>query len=84
MSMGSVNIEFGSGYREKFGYLIITAILVFTIVIMTRVIALGSGIDMDYYTKYELFYTSIGAIVGFAISQLFIRQHQRAVRRRFK
>ena len=84
MSMGSVGLEFGSGYREKFGYLIITATLVFFIVILTRIVVLGSGLDPDYYAKYELFYTSIGAVVGFAVSQIFIRQHQRAVRRRYR
>ena len=84
MSMSKVGLEFGKGNREKFGYLIITATLVFLIVILTRVVVLGSGIDIDYYTKYELFYTSIGAVLGFGVSQLFIRQHQRAVRRRFR
>ena len=84
MSMGRVGLEFGSKYREKFGYLVITAILVFFIVILTRMVALGSGLDPDYYAKYELFYTSIGAVIGFGISQLFIRRHIKAVRMRYR
>jgi uncharacterized membrane protein YgaE (UPF0421/DUF939 family) len=82
--MGNVGLEFGKGNREKFGYLIITATLVFLIVILTRIVVLGSGIDPDYYTKYELFYTSVGAILGFVVSQLFIRRHIKAVRRRYR
>lgn len=84
MSMSKVGLEFGSKYREKFGYLVITAILVFFVVILTRVVVLGSGIDPDYYAKYELFYTSVGAILGFGISQLFIRRHIKAVRMRYR
>jgi len=84
MSMDKIGLEFGKGNREKFGYLIITATLVFFIVILTRIVVLGSGIDSDYYTEYELFYTSVGAVLGFGVSQLFIRKHQRAVRQRYR
>jgi uncharacterized membrane protein YgaE (UPF0421/DUF939 family) len=84
MSMGSVGLEFGNKYREKFGYLIITATIVFLMVILTRIAVLGSGIDPDYYIKYELFYTSVGALLGFGVSQLFIRRHIKAVRRRYR
>lgn len=84
MTMSKVGLEFGKGNREKFGYLIITATLVFLIVILTRIFVLGSGLDPDYYAKYELFYTSVGAVLGFAVSQLFIRRHIKAVRLRYR
>ena len=75
-----MKIDFGRNYREKFGYLIVTAILMF--ICSSAVVMFGKLTCTDeYFASYGLFYTLTGAVVGFVTSQLFIRQHTKSVRR---
>ena len=76
------NVEFGRTYSEKFGYLLITGIFIFVFTMMFRVLILVMNPDMNqtFYEKYDLFYSVIGAAIGFVVSQIYIRIHKKSQR----
>ena len=78
--MSSVGMNFGRSNREKFNYLLISAICVSLVSIIIRLIAINT-LEQDFFEYYELFYIVLGAGLGFMIAQLFIKAHVKSIRR---
>jgi uncharacterized membrane protein len=77
-----MQIDFGRTWREKFGYLIISGIFMLFSAMLFKITILATGtVDATFFTQYEMFYNIIGALIGFVISQVFIRMHIKAARR---
>jgi glycopeptide antibiotics resistance protein len=78
-----LSIEFGKGKLDRFGYLLITIIAISFSTILTRVVALSMGMMLVDYMKNEVFYNMIGALLGFMVSQFFIKKHTKALRKTY-
>ena len=73
-------MEFGKSMRERFSYLIISGMFItFTVIILKMMLPL-MGADEEFLATYDLFYSLVGAGLGFLLAQIFIRSHTKAVR----
>lgn len=81
--MSSLDIEFGKGKLDRFGYLLITLIAISFSTILLRVFAVSMGMALVDYMRNEVFYNMIGALIGFMVAQIFIKRHTRALRRTY-
>ena len=79
-SKKAMQMDFGKSMREKFSYLIITGMFLSTSVIMLKMLLPLTGADAGFLETYDLFYSLIGAAIGFLLAQVFIRSHTKAVR----
>ena len=79
----SLEIEFGKGRLDRFGYLLITIVMISLTTILLRVGAISMGMTLNDYMKYELLYNAIGALFGFMIAQYFIKRHTRDLRKTY-
>jgi len=75
-----LKINFGRSLPEKFGYLVVTAVFMFFIS-KTFDFVVNNTQPQDYIAQYGLFFTVVGAIIGFIVAQLFIKAHIRSVRK---
>lgn len=76
-----MQMEFGKSMRERVSYLIISGLFIFFSAMVFKVMISSSGlIEPKLLETYDLFYSIIGAALGFLIAQIFIRSHVKAVR----
>lgn len=75
-----IKINFGRSVPEKFGYLIVTTVFVFFTSKIFEFIVINTQ-PQDYVIHYSLFFTVVGAILGFVVAQLFIKSHIKSIRK---
>jgi len=76
----SMQVEFGKSLREKFSYLIVSGIFIFMTVLIFKTGLKLAGMDEQFLLDYDLFYSAVGAGLGFIFAQIFIRLHIKAVK----
>ncbi len=80
-SKSAMQIEFGKSTIEKLSYLIITCLFTFFSAMFFKVfLGLTGTVSPVDLMDYDLFYSVVGAALGFLFAQIFIRTHLKAVR----